>query len=42
MTQTLIKVHFWCGGKEGGGYGSLPLWIVEDKAMETLTLRRYL
>ena len=33
--------HFWWEGKKGGGYGSLPLWIVEDKAKETLTLIGY-
>ena len=34
MTQTLILAHFWWGGKNGGGYGSLSLWIVEDKSYD--------
>ena len=31
MTRTLILTHFRLGGKWGGGYNSLSLWISEDK-----------
>ena len=32
MTQTLILAHFWWGEKEGRGYGSQSLWMVEDNS----------
>ena len=34
MTQTLILAYFRWGGKEGGGYDSQSLWMVEDKSYE--------
>ena len=31
--STLFLAHFDWGGKEGGGYESLSLWMVEDKRL---------
>ena len=36
MTRTLILAHFRWGGKEGGGYDSLSLWMMEDKTYGNL------
>ena len=42
MTRTLILAHFWWEGKEGGGYGSLSPWMVEEKSYKNPSPKGYL